>query len=227
MNAVEQYQRKPLTVEAAKVTKSNGKEIAAWCGGSFETEVKASDPTDVATWVMVPTLFGVVAARVGDYVVRDEEGKFLTQTADAFEGSFDKYQPYPPVDEDAAVRQAIYEASKGLDFLLERQRTIEQAWGREVDPNDAAAVSQYVRDVVLCATDELHEVLAEVNWKPWKDNKGIKDIEKYREEMADVLHFILDLYLAGGLSGSNIIVDYLAKNYENLQRVNRAEYRAS
>lgn len=119
------------------------------------------------------------------------------------------------------------QAGLGMDFLLEKQETIEKGWDRLVNPSDPEAVSAYIRDVVLCATDELHEVLGEVNWKPWKNNRGIKNMENYREEMADVLHFILDLYLAAGLTGRDIVLDYLSKHYENLDRMNRTEYKES
>ena len=123
--------------------------------------------------------------------------------------------------------ELIFQAGLGMDFLLEKQETIEKGWDRLVNPSDPEAVSAYIRDVVLCATDELHEVLGEVNWKPWKNNRGIKNMENYREEMADVLHFILDLYLAAGLTGRDIVLDYLSKHYENLDRMNRTEYKES
>jgi len=123
-----------------------------------------------------------------------------------------------------AVQTSVGEATRGLDFMLGLQGDIERIWGRLVDPEDPQAVSKYVREVVLCATDELHEVLAEVHWKPWKDLRGIKDRDKYREEMADVLHFVLDLYLAAGLTGEDIILDYMSKHYENLQRRKNAAY---
>lgn len=111
--------------------------------------------------------------------------------------------------------------------MLDLQRGVEAVWGREVDPADPEAVSAYIRDVILCTTDELHEVLAEVHWKPWKDKRGIKDLTAYREEMADVLHFILNLYLAAGLTGQDIVADYVAKNAENLARADSPEYRSS
>lgn len=124
-------------------------------------------------------------------------------------------------------RSAVYQSEQGFNFLLGLQAEVERVWGRDIDPSDPAAVSAYIRDVILCATDELHEVLGEVNWKPWKDTQGIKDIAKYREEMADVLHFILDLYLAAGLNGRDITVDYLSKHYTNLDRAKSVEYRTS
>lgn len=125
------------------------------------------------------------------------------------------------------AQQRAMEAASGLNFMLDMQRKVESAWGRLPDTNDPEAVSRYVREVILCTTDELHEVLAEVHWKPWKDKRGIKDLEAYREEMADVLHFILDLYLAAGLTGKDIVVDYMTKHYENMSRTSRQEYKES
>jgi len=132
-----------------------------------------------------------------------------------------------PVKEAPVEPDHVYAAEQGLDYMLGLQNQIESVWGRNVDPSDPEAVSKYIREVILCTTDELHEVLAEVHWKPWKDSRGIKDMTKYRGEMADVLHFILDLYLAGGITGREIIADYMGKHHENLARNKSAEYRAS
>lgn len=134
--------------------------------------------------------------------------------------------PLPPV-QSSPTQRAQHQAGQGLDYLLAAQRRIEEGWGRLPDTSDPVAVSEYIRQVVLCATDELHEALAEVHWKPWKEPRGIKDVAKYREEMADVLHFILDLYIAAGLTGQDIVDDYMTKHAENLSRLKSAEYRAS
>lgn len=112
-----------------------------------------------------------------------------------------------------------------LDTMLDLQRDVERGWGRLPDPEDAAAVSKYLREVILCATDELHEVLGEVNWKPWKQSRGIKDVAAYREEVADVMHFILDLYLAAGLTGKDIYQDYVAKHNVNIDRTTNSQYK--
>lgn len=99
------------------------------------------------------------------------------------------------------------------------QKALEQAWGRLPDLTDAEAVSEYIRQTVLCATDELHELLHEVHWKPWKEGHGIRDVEAYREELADVVHFVLDLYLAAGLTGDDLVNDYFSKHHENVRRL--------
>ena len=152
-------------------------------------------------------------------------GSMTGAERDAIGRRFDEV--FPPGTDSSPVPDQIAHAMGGMDYMLSLQRDVEGIWGRLVDPADPAAVSKYIREVVLCATDELHEVLAEVHWKPWKSSHGIKDMSKYREEMADVLHFILDLYLAAGLTGQDIVLDYVAKHYENLERNKSASYRAS
>lgn len=117
------------------------------------------------------------------------------------------------------VQSGVSSDSSIIDELLTLQTSLEQAWGRLPDLDDGAAVSSYIRQTVLCATDELHELLHEVHWKPWKEGHGIRDVEAYREELADVVHFVLDLYLAAGLTGDDLVNDYFSKHHENVRRL--------
>ena len=117
------------------------------------------------------------------------------------------------------VQSGVSSDSSIIDELLTLQTSLEQAWGRLPDLTDAEAVSEYIRQTVLCATDELHELLQEVHWKPWKEGHGIRDVEAYREELADVIHFVLDLYLAAGLTGDDLVNDYFSKHHENVRRL--------
>lgn len=117
------------------------------------------------------------------------------------------------------VQSGVSSDSSIIDELLTLQTSLEQAWGRLPDLTDAGAVSGYIRQTVLCATDELHELLHEVHWKPWKEGHGIRDVEAYREELADVVHFVLDLYLAAGLTGDDLVNDYVSKHHENVRRL--------
>lgn len=119
------------------------------------------------------------------------------------------------------------QAINGMALLFDLQEDVEKSWGRLPDPNDPEHVSTYVREVILCATDELHEVLAEVHWKPWKQQRGIKNRDNYREELADVLHFVIDLYLAAGLTSKEMVEDYMSKHDTNMVRSQSEEYKAS
>lgn len=111
-----------------------------------------------------------------------------------------------------------------VDKILEMQKELEDSWGRFPNLQDEAAVSDYIRDTILCVEDELHELLHEVNWKPWKAAGGIRNISNYREELSDVLHFVLDLYLVAGLTGEDLVNDYFIKHSKNMRRVTDEEY---
>lgn len=66
---------------------------------------------------------------------------------------------------------------------------------------------------------ECCELDNELNWKPWK-NPG--DLEANRDsrlmEMADILHFVLQLALDQGFSADDLYQAYLKKNAENRSR---------
>lgn len=55
------------------------------------------------------------------------------------------------------------------------------------------AKTQEAKEVILALEDELHEVLGELNWKPWKKNKKPVDQSKLLAEIADCWHFLLEL----------------------------------
>ena len=60
---------------------------------------------------------------------------------------------------------------------------------------DGADRVAYVRDMVLACTDELHEALNEVTWKPWTTGGPRVHDEHLFAELIDVLHFVFNLLL--------------------------------
>ena len=66
---------------------------------------------------------------------------------------------------------------------------------------------------------ECCELDNELNWKPWK-NPG--DLAANRDarlfEMADILHFFVQLALDQGFSAEEVYAAYIAKNEENRRR---------
>lgn len=73
-----QYRKKPVVIEAMRFYADHlvMTEVARWCGGRIESEAKASDHTDVAYWIAIPTLEGVMKASPGDYVIKGMQGEF-------------------------------------------------------------------------------------------------------------------------------------------------------
>ena len=76
---------------------------------------------------------------------------------------------------------------------------------------------QYIKDMVLAAQVELTEVLNETTWKPWKKQQETHPL-KYKQELADLLHFFVNLCLAAQMTPKELYDLYMSKNKENIIR---------
>lgn len=85
----QRFRKKPVVIEAMMLTRENGGVVAAWCGGRYHREAKPSDPQDVAVWVDIPTLEGVMRADRGDYVIRGVAGEFYPCKPDIFDATYE------------------------------------------------------------------------------------------------------------------------------------------
>lgn len=106
-----------------------------------------------------------------------------------------------------------------IDDLLESQATLQLRMPDGVDPRDMSTEEKalFIKDMVLALTDELHELLDEVGWKPWASSRHV-NMEAAQGELIDALHFFLNLSLALDLDGFRIMEMYYAKNKKNKQR---------
>ena len=95
-NAPKKFRKKPVTIEAMHFSKGSGPgigyEIAAWCGGRFNTDVKPSDHTDVRYTISIPTLEGVMTADEGDWIIRGVAGEFYPCKPEIFEATYEEVQ---------------------------------------------------------------------------------------------------------------------------------------
>ncbi|GGJ55848.1 hypothetical protein [Glutamicibacter ardleyensis] len=101
MSEAKQFRKKPVTIEAMQFQdlrpgetirdfERRAIDIAHWCGGRFDCEAKASDPTDVAYWIDIPTLEGVMKARLGWWIIRGVQGEFYPCEPQIFEATYDQ-----------------------------------------------------------------------------------------------------------------------------------------
>lgn len=74
-----------------------------------------------------------------------------------------------------------------------------------------------IKDMVLALTDELHEALAEVGWKPWATSRHIHT-EALQGELIDAYHFLMNLMLIAGMTDEDVDRMYREKNRRNLER---------
>ncbi len=86
------YRKRPVVVKAMRFYADELRmvEVARWCGGRIGREAKASDHTDVAYWIDIPTLEGIMKARPGDYIIRGVQGEFYPCKPDIFEATYER-----------------------------------------------------------------------------------------------------------------------------------------
>ena len=72
------------------------------------------------------------------------------------------------------------------------------------------------KDILACM-DELTELLNELNWKWWKNEKPL-DPGAIRGELVDVLHFFVSMCIKSGMSAEDLFSGYIAKSREDFDR---------
>lgn len=75
----------------------------------------------------------------------------------------------------------------------------------------------YIRDNVLSLTDELHEALGEVGWKPWATSRHLNE-DAYLAELVDAWHFMMNLLLATGIPPEELARKFIMKYFEKAER---------
>ena len=88
---MKQYRKKPVVIEAVQfLDDESWSEVARWCGGRPGSQAKPSDPDDVAVWLEIPTLEGVMRANVGDWIIRGIRGEFYPCKPDIFTETYEE-----------------------------------------------------------------------------------------------------------------------------------------
>ena len=81
------YRKKPITIEARQLTENNGREIAAWCGGTYykdEPLGRRGRPV-----IEINTLEGLHQAAVGDWIIKGVKGEFYPCKPDIFDATYE------------------------------------------------------------------------------------------------------------------------------------------
>lgn len=102
--------------------------------------------------------------------------------------------------------EAIFAMQKTLNDDIVRLRSLEGITDEE-----------WIRKNVLAMVSELGELLDEVNFKWWKNEKPV-DGNAVREELVDILHFFISMCLKAGMDADALFEGYVTKNRENFDR---------
>jgi hypothetical protein len=77
------YRKKPVEIEAARVTYDNAEEIADWCGAKVHG-TSAGRPL-----LLIDTLEGVMRGDEGDWIIRGVKGEFYPCKPDIFAATYE------------------------------------------------------------------------------------------------------------------------------------------
>ena len=103
-----------------------------------------------------------------------------------------------------------------LQAMLEWQRRLSTTLGVHTMPTDEA-----IQQMVACLSVEASEAFAHflTKTKPWKPQDV--DMNLVKEEMIDVLHFLLAFFNLVGMDSGDITEAYREKNLYNYTRVSQ------
>lgn len=92
---IARYRKKPVVVYAVLLEDEAAMyAAAAWCGGKVNIADNASDPSVYAIWLSIPTLEGVMIARLGEWLIRGVAGEFYPCKPAIFDATYEE-EPQP------------------------------------------------------------------------------------------------------------------------------------
>lgn len=83
---------------------------------------------------------------------------------------------------------------------------------------DARAVQASIREFAGYTIEELYEAINLMKNKPWKQTDVPTDVEKFKEELADMWHFLIELHILAGIDPEEIFRQYFRKAFINVHR---------
>jgi hypothetical protein len=83
------FRKKPVVIEAWRLSRENGPELAAWCGGQWLSLYGRGDRGEDISHVRVMTLEGVMCADLGDWIIRGVKGEFYPCKPDIFAATYE------------------------------------------------------------------------------------------------------------------------------------------
>lgn len=103
-----------------------------------------------------------------------------------------------------------------LDKIFEMQRALNDEIIALRGLHDIP-MEKWIQMQTLAMMSELSELIDEVNFKWWKNEKPV-DIDRVRDEMVDILHFFVSMCLRAGMDAEELFKRYIDKNRENYDR---------
>lgn len=129
----------------------------------------------------------------------------------------DKTNDKTPFTVDNAFFEGVdFSGRDKLDIIFEMQ----EKFDTDVMKNrglEGLTMEEWLQRQTLAMLSELAELIAEVNFKWWKNPRPV-DTDNVREELVDVLHFFVGMCNRSGMGSDELFARYIKKNEENFKR---------
>lgn len=89
----ETYTRKPRPIVATQLTEENLEDVAILCGGMILERDRKDSDEKVVKYLRVPHVVTPFNLFVGDYLTREENGRFTRGPKELFESEYEKKTP--------------------------------------------------------------------------------------------------------------------------------------
>ena len=117
------------------------------------------------------------------------------------------------------------EAADRLEAMLDAQWALQQRLGNKYAEMTLEERITHVKDMVLAATDELHEALGEIGWKPWATSRHLNEDAAFGE-LRDAWQFLTNAMFAVTTDAPehlaqrlfDALMDKLEINHERIER---------
>lgn len=106
-----------------------------------------------------------------------------------------------------------------FEEALQLQERLQRDLGIKFENMTVEEVIDYIRKYALALTVEVVETLNETEWKPWKPGELKINHLGYRQELADVFIFFMNLMLADGIEADEMMQYVLDKININRHRM--------
>jgi dimeric dUTPase (all-alpha-NTP-PPase superfamily) len=84
---------------------------------------------------------------------------------------------------------------------------------------DEPSDQNFIKSMAFRCITEIIEATECMRNKPWKQTHVVTDVEHMKEEIADALHFFVELCLLLGMSAEDLYTYYMKKNKVNDWRI--------
>ena len=106
-----------------------------------------------------------------------------------------------------------------LELLFRKQRFLMEKYGIKVLDINTKEGQNVIRATIMHLIEELGEITHCLKNKPWVNYETLVDKNAMYDEVADSLHFFLEIMLLLGINSNSLTELYLKKNKINLERI--------